>query len=137
MVTRFDVDTVTDQKLWFEARIYNSSLNQQLLEAVTQYQTIAAESDKNAALVFNIATDSTLIAFVYAEPIVRPSAFNMFYNFPYVGHFVNSTIGNNYDLALSFAEVSDLTPARYVSSFSLFLDLLLNQFLTAGGWLSR
>lgn len=126
MVTRFDIDTVPDQKLWFEARIYNQSLNEQLLKAVTQYQTTTAESDKNAGLVFNIAPDSTLIGFVYAKPIVRPSAFNMFYNFTYISHFINSTIGYNYDLALSYADVSDLSPSRYAYSFFLFLDLFFD-----------
>lgn len=79
---------------------------------MTEYQETTAEADENAALVFNIASDSTLVGFIYAKPIVRPSAFQIFYDFPFIGHFINSTIGYNYDLALGYASVSDLSPAK-------------------------
>lgn len=103
-------------QIWFEARLYSSSENRNLLRAVREYQT-AAKQDKHASLAFSLSHSHTFVAFVYSKPIKQPEVFNMFNDIPFHTIFIESTIRMQYGLVATFATVlGDGPPYKYVSA---------------------
>ncbi|OJD36444.1 fad linked oxidase-like protein [Diplodia corticola] len=111
VVTKFDVNTIPSADCWFEGRVYAPNQTEKLFEAVIKYSA-AAENDTSAGLVFNVSPDGTILGFVYGKPVEKPDVYSMFYDIPYTQNYINSTLGNTYELALAFADVTDLSPAR-------------------------
>ncbi|KAL1637024.1 hypothetical protein SLS58_009463 [Diplodia intermedia] len=111
IVTKYDVNTIPAADCWFEGRTYAPNQTEKLFEAMIKYSA-AAENDTSAGLVFNISPGESIVAFVYSKPVEKPDVYSMFYDIPYTQNYINSTLGNTYDLALAFADVTDLSTAR-------------------------
>lgn len=111
IVTKYTVDAIPSGNVWFEQRLFNSSQTLDLLPAVVEYQA-AAEKDPNANLVFTATSAGTVVGFIYAQAIVRPPVFSMFYDIPFESTTTNSTIGTPAELADSYANVIPIDSTR-------------------------
>ncbi|KAI0008537.1 hypothetical protein F4779DRAFT_618522 [Xylariaceae sp. FL0662B] len=123
IVTNYDVETIQDTPIWFEAFLYDASQNERLLELTMDYVK-AADDDPSAGLVLTLTPTSGLVGFIYGKNVVRPDVYKMFYDVPSVQTYINSTVGNMVDLSNAFAAVTPLDPARrLVSSVAHRWDL--------------
>ena len=113
IVTKFDIETIENDQVWYEGRIYDSAQNQALLAALVDY-SVAAESDDQAAIVFAMTKTSTVVVFIYNSPIERPETFGMFYDIPWSAPLFNSTIQSLNDAYATIAALTPLTPGRFV-----------------------
>ena len=103
-MTRFTLQTVPIDKIWYEARIYHRSQNERILKAISQFNQ-AAEEDPRASFAFSLANNETFMAWIYSEPVEYPAAFKMFYEIPYERHFTSPAIGTQTQFTASLAGV--------------------------------
>ncbi|KAL9082402.1 MAG: hypothetical protein Q9159_006445 [Coniocarpon cinnabarinum] len=102
VVTSLTLQTLPYDKIWFEARTYTADKNEQLLNALYEYQ-LAASRDPKANIVHQLSTNTTVpqsfIGFFHVDPVERPSIFQPFYAIPANASRINSTIGTLAELA--------------------------------------
>ncbi|KAL9051001.1 MAG: hypothetical protein Q9162_006296 [Coniocarpon cinnabarinum] len=102
VVTSLTLQTLPYDKIWFEARTYTADKNEQLLNALYEYQ-LAASRDPKANIVYQLSTNTTVpqsfIGFFHVDPVERPSIFQPFYAIPANASRINSTIGTLAELA--------------------------------------
>ncbi|KAI0395378.1 hypothetical protein F5Y17DRAFT_424098 [Xylariaceae sp. FL0594] len=113
IVTRYDINTVPAEKVWFEAFVYDPSQNEALLAAVVEYAKLA-EADEAAGLVFNLTPQGGLVGFIYGNATVRPPVYAPFYNITPSATYAPSTVGSWVDLADAFAGATDETPSNWM-----------------------
>ncbi|KAI1362017.1 hypothetical protein F5Y08DRAFT_355681 [Xylaria arbuscula] len=110
IVTKYDVKVTANSPYWFEALNYAPDQIPTLLQAIVKY-AVAAEEEPYADISFNLNPSQAFVAFIYAEPVVRPNVFKMFYDIPPKSQAINSTIGNMMDLNNA---MSNITPERHL-----------------------
>lgn len=111
IVVEFECNTIDLPLVYYEAVLYNTTHNPQLLSALIEYQA-AAEKDQNAGLVWNWAPGELLVGFAYAKPIFRPAIFDAFYAIPNITTYVKGAVAPPTDMALAYSNVSPLYPGR-------------------------
>jgi hypothetical protein len=108
IVTSVEMATVPN-RIWAEARIYSSSENDSLLEAMMEYHE-AIEKTNKAVLYFHTANKATLLVFFYCAPVETPEVFSCFYNIPYMKKFIEPGCMTVLDVIQGIANVLDTTP---------------------------
>lgn len=105
IVTSFTYKTYPVDKMWFEARLYTSDKNQELLNALVEYQNLA-ENDTKCSIVYSLSADSSapqsFVGFLYLDPIEHPAIFSPFYRIKQAKNMTNSTIGTIADLSSKY-----------------------------------
>lgn len=103
VVTSLTYRTLPIDKIWFAANLYPREKNQELLDALVEYQQLASD-DSNASIVYqlseNNATAQSFVGFLYLDPSVEwPAVFNPFYAVGNASTLINSTVGTVADLS--------------------------------------
>jgi hypothetical protein len=96
-------------KVWAEARLYPSSENNRLLGAMMEYHE-AIEKTNKAVLYFHTVNSTTLLVFLYCEPVETPKVFNCFYDIPFIKNFIEPGCMTVLDVIQGIASVLDITP---------------------------
>lgn len=122
IVTSFTYKTLQIDKMWFSARRYTSDKNRQLLDALVEYQRLAA-NDTKANIVYQLSEDKTaaqsFVGFLYLDPNADyPSVFSPFYGIAQAEDMINATVGTLADLTSHYntAQYPDpgVPPSRYL-----------------------
>ncbi|KAI0882021.1 uncharacterized protein GGS22DRAFT_191752 [Annulohypoxylon maeteangense] len=126
IVTKFVLETIPVDRIWYEARIYGPDESRRLLRAVREYQA-AAEEDEKASFAFSLSNNHTIVAFVYSAPVEFPPVFQMFRDIPFQRHFIEPSLGTPYTIAKAFETVLGDRPAfkRDIIAVSTKPDLSL------------
>ncbi|KAK9775110.1 putative FAD-binding PCMH-type domain-containing protein [Seiridium cardinale] len=120
IVTEFELETVPIKEIC-ESRA--------LINATREYQ-VAAESDLRASFAFSLSNNHTIVAFIYSSPVENPATFSMFYDIPYLRHFIAPSFGTPYTLAAAFEQVLGDRPSfkRDIIAVSTKPDLSLYEY---------
>ncbi|KAL8897398.1 MAG: hypothetical protein Q9192_002591 [Flavoplaca navasiana] len=81
IVTKFDLYTTAQDRVWFELNQYAAAQMPQLLAALVEYEG-AAEQDGKAGLIFSPTSNLTTVGLLYAASTVRPNIFRRFHSIP-------------------------------------------------------
>ncbi|CZR56975.1 uncharacterized protein PAC_06864 [Phialocephala subalpina] len=103
IVTTFTMATVSN-KVWAEARLYPSTANNELIEALMKYHEVI-ESDNKATLVFHVTNQATLMVFFYCAPVENPDVFACFYDVPFLMNILPPGCRTVYDVVQGLANV--------------------------------
>jgi len=95
-------------KIWAEARIYEPSETNALLEALMLYHEAIEETNK-AVLYFHVVEQVTLLVFFYCSPVENPAVFDCFYDIPYKTKLIEAGCKTVYDAIQGIANVLDNT----------------------------
>ncbi|KAI2470352.1 hypothetical protein F4781DRAFT_430375 [Annulohypoxylon bovei var. microspora] len=126
IVTKFVLETVPVDRIWYEARVYGLDEGRRLIRAVREYQA-AAEEDEKASFAFSLSSNHTIVAFVYSAPVEFPPVFHMFRDIPFQRHFIEPSLGTPYTIAKAFEAILGDRPAfkRDIVAVSTKPDLSL------------
>ncbi|KAK6361731.1 hypothetical protein TWF730_005445 [Orbilia blumenaviensis] len=86
IVTEFDLRTRYSGPLYYEAVLYPADQYPALMKAFVEYQQNGI-LDTKASIVTSFRAEGNLVIFLYLDPVVRPSAFDPFYNLPSIPFF--------------------------------------------------
>ncbi|KAI0425480.1 hypothetical protein F5Y09DRAFT_352244 [Xylaria sp. FL1042] len=97
IVTSLTYKTLPHDKMWFAARLYTSDKNQQLLDALIEYERLSANSTKSS-IVYSLSYTGTtapgsFVGFLYLDPVEFPPVFEPFLKIEQALDMINSTIG--------------------------------------------
>lgn len=128
VVTSFTYRTLPVDRVWGAAWLYSTDQNEELLEALVEYQKLA-EGDDKANLVFVLSPPSTpstpslVGAFYAASDSPHPAVFAPFYNVTPAASFFGPMVGSIADIATNYNSPQypdpGTQPTRYVAVFRL------------------
>ncbi|EZF78735.1 hypothetical protein H105_00196 [Trichophyton soudanense CBS 452.61] len=121
IVTRYDVKTVPNSKVWFEAPLYSPEQSKLLPEAIRKYAA-AAENDPHAAIIMYITPQSGLVGMVYGKPTPRPDVYKSFYDIPATQNYINSTTGTWADMYNAFTGVPPAAKRKMIATIACKWD---------------
>jgi FAD/FMN-containing dehydrogenase len=105
IVTSFTYRTEPIDKVWFAAKLYTADHNQELINALVEYQRHWS-GDHKANIVLSLSQDNStagsFVGFLYLDPVEYPSAFSPFYHIASAGDMIKSTVGTLSDLSSKF-----------------------------------
>lgn len=97
--------TTVPNKIWAESRLYSTSENDQLIQALMSYHKVI-ENNNKAVLYFRVVKEVTLLVFFYNETVERPpAAFNCFYDIPFMKQAMQPGKKKLFDAIKGIAEV--------------------------------
>ncbi|MCJ1446306.1 MAG: hypothetical protein MMC23_006811 [Stictis urceolatum] len=104
IIISYTYETLPIDTVWFESRLYTADKNQELINALVEYEELAA-NDSNASIVYSLsestAEPASFVGFLYLEPTPSPAIFEPFYKVSSAGDRIKSTIGTIADLSVS------------------------------------
>lgn len=131
-MTSFTYDTLPVDKLWFAANLYTSNKNQQLLNALVEYQQIA-DRDAKAHIVYQLSEDTraagSFVGFFYMDPVEWPSVFELFHNITPTANMINSSIGTLSELVSRYYNPQYPDAGGPPLRYARYLTLLLHSFV--------
>ncbi|KAK8036503.1 FAD-binding domain-containing protein [Apiospora marii] len=93
IVTRFDIETIDNNQIWFEGLLVDADQQDKLIEAAVDYAA-EAEDDVDASATYNLGSTGGAVYLAYNKPVERPELFQRFYDIPHQT-IVNSTVGTS------------------------------------------
>lgn len=93
VVTRFDIETIDNNRIWFEGLLVDADQQDKLIEAAVSYAA-AAEDDVDASATYNLGPTGGAVYLAYNKPVARPEIFQRFYDIPHQT-VINSTVGTS------------------------------------------
>jgi len=75
--------TTISNKLWAEGRWYSSDKNDEIIDAIMNYQE-ASETDDNSCIIYLATVHGTMLFMVYCQPLEKPDVFKSFYDIPFM-----------------------------------------------------
>ncbi|PFH57059.1 hypothetical protein XA68_15576 [Ophiocordyceps unilateralis] len=94
IVTKFELDTIPIDKIWYEVLALAKDQALDALDALAKWQLQEGSLDTKGNIVFSVSLDAVLLAFIYTEPQVsRPKCFAPFYNLSPARTIVPATNG--------------------------------------------
>ncbi|RDW77834.1 hypothetical protein BP6252_05887 [Coleophoma cylindrospora] len=103
VVTKVEMAAVSN-KIWAEVRLYQTSQNGELLEAMMLYHE-ASEKDNKATLIWHSVSQGTLLVFFYCAPVETPSVFECFYSIPFLVNIVPPGLNTVYGVVQGLKDV--------------------------------
>ncbi|KAL4804248.1 hypothetical protein BDV18DRAFT_162011 [Aspergillus unguis] len=103
IVTKITMSTLTN-RIWSAARIYSSTQNETLLEALMAYHDLI-EKDNKASLIFQTIKGTTLVLYLYCAPVQYPDVFSPFFDIPHVASLVPDGCRTVYEMIQAVADV--------------------------------
>ena len=79
IVTRFDLDTVPVQSIWYRVSIHTTDQVPSILDAFAEWQEDGGTSDVKSTVALIIGLETTTLGLIYSEHTERPAAFKPFY----------------------------------------------------------
>ncbi|KAL5114029.1 hypothetical protein ACEQ8H_008085 [Pleosporales sp. CAS-2024a] len=91
IVTRFDVETVENDQIWFEALLIDTDQLERFLQVAVDFAAVA-DTDPGLSATYNLGPGGGAVYLAYNKPIKRPALFKPFYDLSHQV-IINSTIG--------------------------------------------
>jgi len=125
IIASFTYRGIPVDKVWFESRRYTADKNPALLNALYEFQKLAAK-DVKAMLLFSMSEDTSApgsqLTFCYFEPKENAAPYAPFLSIPHAANAIPSTIGTIADLTAKFSAPIQPTPGassvRYAHTLS-------------------
>ncbi|KAM4066423.1 FAD binding domain-containing protein [Hirsutella rhossiliensis] len=127
IVTRYDLNTIPVNKIWYKVLSYPTDQAMNVLDAVAKWQLEGGSSDPKGNIIFYIGLDSILLGLVYAEPLAgQPSCFASFNKLAPVTVAVPATNGTFTSLnVIAESSVSNATIRHDYRGVSSLVDAQL------------
>lgn len=111
VVTRFELNTIPDNGIWYQLASYPTHEATNILTAFAQWQNDGGH-DTKATVILSISLDVALLGLVYLEHSDMPDAFAPFYRIDPLQILAPATNGTFTTLTKVAAEYSNTVPIR-------------------------
>ena len=110
-MTRFDVETVENEQIWFEALLIDVTQLEKFLQVAVEFAAIV-DKDTGASATYNLGPGGGAVYLAYNKPTERPEIFKAFYELSHQT-IINSTIGTWVDYHDAVSSLNPFGSLRY------------------------